>query len=240
MRHKSARLLEYCQILAKRLRQNGKPSTRGAGNFHTGDSMKKIILLVVALGLVSHGDAWAKRRDRGDRWRDNGRNEQTQQQPGQLPNCPGAPSVNNEQVLQWKESTQSGYTGRAFVQGVVVGTLVDRGSHLHLEIDLSNVSNTRSDHLEVVYNKQFGEVPTYRQGSMVQACGDYITSTQRNGGYDPSPVGAIIHWIHMSPKENRHPSGFLAIDGQVTGLVNPNDRGARSFFGEFLSLAVGN
>lgn len=192
--------------------------------------MKKVVLLVVAIGFFGFNSAWAK-RDRQPQ------NEKVQQ--GQLPPCDGAPTVNNAQVLQWKENTKSGYKARAFVEGIVVATLVDRGSHLHIEIDLSNASSSRSEHLEVIYNKQFGEVPQYRQGSLVQACGDYITSTQRNGGYDPSPVGAIIHWIHMSPKPNNHPSGFLAIDGKVTGLVNPNDRGARGFFGDFLDLAAG-
>lgn len=200
--------------------------------------MRKIILLVVALGLVGHGDAWAKRRHKEDRGRDKGRQEQGEQQP-QLPVCPGATSINNEQVLQWKENTPSGYKARAFVEGIIVGTLVDRNSHLHLEIDLSAASNSRAEHLEVVYNKQFGEVPSYRQGSVVHACGDYITSNRRNGNYDPSPVGAIIHWIHMSPKQDRHPSGFLAIDGQVTGLVNPNDRPMPAFMEELWDLAVG-
>jgi hypothetical protein len=141
-----------------------------------------------------------------------------------LPQCVGSPQTNNEQVLRWKESTQSGYTARAFVVGVLVGILTDQGSHLHLEVDLSNKSTARSEHLEFVYNKEFGEVPPLRIGMEIKACGDYITSTQRNGGYPPSPVGAIIHWIHMSPKPERHPSGFLVIDGKLTGQKDPHDR----------------
>lgn len=186
--------------------------------------MKRSILLVLGLIAFTHGSAWAKK-------------------PDQLPPCPGSPQPNNEQVLRWKETTKNSFKARAFVEGTLVGVIRDRHSHLHLEIDLSDESNSRSEHLEVIYNKKFGEVPPYRQGMLVQACGDYITSNRHDGRYEPSPVGAIIHWIHMSPKPERHPSGFMAINGKVTGLVNPNDRPHQGevpgFFGELFDLAAG-
>jgi hypothetical protein len=191
-------------------------------------------LLVLALGLALFGQSAFAHNHHHDRYRNRDRERQEQQdrpkippqdvQQGQLPECVGSPQVNNDQVLKWKTSTQSGFTARALVMGVLVAILTDQGAHLHLEIDLGNQSSGRANHLEVIYNKQFGETPPLRVGMQVEACGDYITSTQVNNGYPPSPVGAIIHWIHMSPKPDRHPSGFLVIDGKLTGMNDPHDR----------------
>ena len=200
--------------------------------------MKKAVLLLLGLMLAGQNAAWAKHHRDHNYWQYPNRQRQQQgqdpqqppkqqpQNPDQngLPVCAGAPQPNNDQVLQWKTSTRSGFTARAFIVGVLVAILTDQGAHLHLEVDLSNHGNGRAEHLEVIYNKQFGEVPPLRLGMEVQACGDYITSTQVNNGYPPSPVGAIIHWIHMSPKPDRHPSGFLVIDGHLTGQNDPHDR----------------
>ncbi len=197
-----------------------------------GESMKKAIFLLLGLLLAGQDTAWAKHHRDHNYWKyPNHKNEERQQQSsdqnsdnGEIPSCAGSPQPNNDQVLKWKTSTRSGFTARAFVVGVLVAILTDQGAHLHLEVDLSNRGNARAEHLEVIYNKQFGQVPPLRLGMEVQACGDYITSTEKNNGYPPSPVGAIIHWIHMSPNPNRHPSGFLVIDGHVTGQKDPHDR----------------
>jgi hypothetical protein len=133
-------------------------------------------------------------------------------------------NINNQQVITWKTSTKNQYLDRGFVEGQVVQALVDRGSHLHIEVNLDPSSNDRANHIELVYNKSFGKVPAFRRGSQVAACGDYITSSKDTPRYKKSPVDAIIHWIHMSPKPERHESGFLMLDGVLTGQVNPDDR----------------
>jgi hypothetical protein len=145
----------------------------------------------------------------------------------QYPECTrrGQPmEVNNRQVLDWKTSTKNQYQDRGFVVGHVVQALQSRNSHLHLEIDLDPSSNDRADHIEIVYNKEFGAIPRFSQGSEAVVCGDYITSNQETKRYKPSPVGAIIHWVHMSPNPGRHDHGFMMLDGVLTGQENPNDK----------------
>lgn len=186
------------------------------------------VLLILALVVSLPAEA-----RRGRNYNDRGNREAPAGAPvGAVPGleCKGRGSevlpINNDQVLQWKESTPNQFKARAHVMGKIVNTILDRDSHLHIEIDLNDgPQKARNENLEVVYNKKFGEVPAYRAGMILQACGDYITATQSSGPYKPSPVGAIIHWVHMSPDPSRHASGFLAIDGKVTGQKNPNDRG---------------
>lgn len=127
---------------------------------------------------------------------------------------------NNAQVLSWKESTKDQYHDRALVMGKLVGVLLDRSSHLHLEIDIGGpgAPRARNQRIEIVYNKEFGAVTDYRTGSEVYACGDYITT---KGGNNPSVTGAIVHWVHMSPDQGKHSNGFLMIDGKVHGMEAP-------------------
>jgi hypothetical protein len=142
---------------------------------------------------------------------------------GALPTCVdrrGQPmAVNNEEVIRWKESSPNQYRNRALVQGSLVRILLDRRTHLHLEVDLSPVSpdGDRADHIEIIYNKKFGRLDEFSPGQDVVACGVYITAREQAGPYRPSPVGAVVHWVHSSYNERKHPSGFLAIDGKVFG-----------------------
>ncbi len=131
--------------------------------------------------------------------------------------------VNNEEVLRWKEETPNGYKDRALVTGTLVGVLLDRRSHIQLEVDLTPESdaNGRRDHLEIIFSKDFGKVSDVRPGLEVTACGDYITANKRKGHFPPSPVDAILHWVHKSTNENRHPSGFMAINGVLYGNDDP-------------------
>lgn len=144
-----------------------------------------------------------------------------------LPNCMGENrtplAANNEQVLVWKEETPNQFQARALVVGRLVKVLLDRKSHLHLEIDIGTAGSplARDEHIEIVYNKKFGSVNGVATGAEVAACGDYITAREKAGNYPPSPVGAIIHWVHMSPNPGKHPSGFLMIDKELFGQVNP-------------------
>lgn len=122
--------------------------------------------------------------------------------------------VNNEQVLNWKRTTANQFQDRANVSGQVVRLFADRSSHAHFEIQ---IGPRQGDVLEVVYNLHFGAIPEVQLGMQVQACGDYITATAHTGKYPPSPSGAIIHWIHMNPKNRGHDHGWMMIDGVVYG-----------------------
>jgi hypothetical protein len=135
---------------------------------------------------------------------------------------------NNAEVLRWKEQTKNQYKDRALISGVLVGVILDRKSHLHLEVNLTGDENSKDarEHIEIVYNKSFGEVAAVSPGMKVQACGDYITSNEQSGPYKPSPMGAIVHWVHKSNTPDRHASGFLAIDGKVYGLED--EKGGRN------------
>ncbi len=125
-------------------------------------------------------------------------------------------SIDNGQVLKWKESTPNQFLARAYVEGTVVTVYPDRNGHEHFAI---RIGNEPTDMLEVVYNSEFGEMPTPTVGMKVEACGDYITSTAQTEAYPPSPVGAIIHWVHKSP--SKHDSGFVMLDGVLYGYTFP-------------------
>jgi hypothetical protein len=135
----------------------------------------------------------------------------------QAPPCPAYGRnlpVNNRQVLHWKRTTENQFRERAHVEGRIVQIFPDRNDHEHFVIALGR---NEEDVLEVIYNKDFGQLPTLREGMMVEACGDYITSTSRSGPYPASPAGAIIHWIHMNPKNRGHEPGFLMVEGRLYG-----------------------
>jgi hypothetical protein len=119
-----------------------------------------------------------------------------------------------------------------------VSVILDRQSHLHLEIDIGTAGKpaARNEHIEIVYNKSFGKVDDVKTGSTVEACGDYITSNAKSGGYEASPMGAIIHWVHASNDTAKHSDGFLMIDGHLYGQEKPKD-GKGGDFTE--SLAAG-
>lgn len=118
---------------------------------------------------------------------------------------------NESQVLAWKEFTENKFLARAFVRGIAVRLIEDRQKHIHIEVDLDKDMNTTDDRVEIIYNTKFGTLPDFRYGDEVIACGDFIKDTY-------SPVGAVIHWLHLNPKKGPHEDGFIAINGQVAGL----------------------
>jgi hypothetical protein len=141
---------------------------------------------------------------------------------GTIPDCVDrgvALPLNNEQVLQWKTSTQNQFLGRARVQGQILAVYPDHSGHHHFEIQLGNA---KTDTLEVVFNESFGATPALHSGMQVEACGDYITSIAPAGRYPASPDGAIMHWVHASPNPTSHPSGYLVIDGTLYGQDTAN------------------
>ncbi|MGZ3771317.1 MAG: hypothetical protein ACXVCP_18315 [Bdellovibrio sp.] len=116
--------------------------------------------------------------------------------------------IMNDQVLQWKTSTKTGFLARARIQGIVDEVFPDHTGHRHFSL---KIGPAETDHIEVIYNLTFGNLPTPSIGETAEACGDYITSASQKGGYQPSPDGAIIHWVHRSP--NGHDQGYVILNG---------------------------
>jgi hypothetical protein len=124
-------------------------------------------------------------------------------------------AVNNAHVLMLRESTQDQHKDRAFVQGVVTNVYADRTGHNHFAVNLD--AHPAGD-IELIYNQKFGVIPRVVPGMSIMACGDYITAGPRSRL--PSPMGAIIHWLHYNPGDRdggKHPHGFIAINGKVYG-----------------------
>jgi len=123
----------------------------------------------------------------------------------------------NDQVIQWKVSTPDQTLRRALVKGVVAQVYHDHTGHSHFAIDIDARSG---GDLEVIYNDEFGALPEIQEGMSVVACGDYITVGPH--AHLPSPMGAIIHWVHYNPGNRDggvHKSGFLIINGKPYGIA---------------------
>ncbi len=123
----------------------------------------------------------------------------------------------NEQVIQWKRNTPDQTLKRALVEGTVAQIYNDKTGHAHFAISL--VDNSKGD-IEVIYNDEFGQLPMIRTGMKVVACGDYITVGPK--ARLPSPMGAIIHWVHYNPGNRdggAHKNGFLIINGIPYGTA---------------------
>ena len=121
---------------------------------------------------------------------------------------------NTQQVLHWKRTTSNQFQERGHVSGVVSAVYPDKNGHEHFQISMGRRAE---DTLEIIYNSDFGQIPSVQIGMRVEACGDYITSTARSGPYPPSPDGAILHWVHMNPKGRGHDAGYLVLDGKLYG-----------------------
>ncbi|UOF01738.1 hypothetical protein [Bdellovibrio reynosensis] len=121
---------------------------------------------------------------------------------------------NESRLLLYRDEMEPKFTARAFIKGIIVGIIEDRQKHVHFEVDLDGDLATRDDRIEVIYNTKFGPVPENRPGDELIACGDFVA--------DPySPFKAVVHWLHMAPKKSNHDHGYMIINGQITGLVNP-------------------
>ena len=145
---------------------------------------------------------------------------------GPVPECLGQDheqlSINNNQVIQWRESTKDQFHSRALVQGVITNVYPEKTGHAHFAINLDHVA---AGDIEIIYNQEFGHLPVLQPGMTVVACGDYITAGPRSRL--PSPMGAIIHWVHYNPGDRDggvHPHGYLVINGQPYGFSAPVPR----------------
>ena len=114
----------------------------------------------------------------------------------------------NDQVLKWKVSTSNAFMARARISGTVDNVFPDHSGHRHFSL---KIGPQATDHIEVIYNLSFGQMPTANVGDNAEACGDYITSIAQTGSYPPSPDGAIIHWVHRSPRG--HLPGYVILNG---------------------------
>jgi hypothetical protein len=122
----------------------------------------------------------------------------------------------NTEVLQWKRSTPDQTLKRALINGVVTGIYASKTGHTHFSM---SIDGDRIGDIEVIYNDDFGSLPAIQVGQAVVACGDYITVGPR--ARLPSPMGAIIHWLHHNPGDRdggRHKHGFLIINGRPYGI----------------------
>lgn len=125
--------------------------------------------------------------------------------------------IDNAEVLNWKDSTNNQFLARAHIEGTLTKVYPQKSGHTHFEV---KIGPKPTDTIEAVYNNSFGKLPALKSNMKIEACGDYITSTQETPQYPPSPDGAIIHWIHRNPKPSGHDSGFLMIDGVPYGQGN--------------------
>ncbi|MBS1960883.1 MAG: hypothetical protein JST04_01615 [Bdellovibrionales bacterium] len=139
-----------------------------------------------------------------------------------MPACLDGPDemrVDNQRVLDMKRTTKNQYLDRAFVEGRVSHLFNDKNGHDHFSIA---IGPGPKDTIEIVYNQEFGDSPNFKEGDPVVVCGDYITSNARAGGYDASPDGAIIHWVHFNPgtraNSERHAHGFIMFGADLVGF----------------------
>ncbi|MNJ92628.1 hypothetical protein D3C87_103020 [compost metagenome] len=123
--------------------------------------------------------------------------------------------VNNEQVLNWKYKSKNQFKDRGHISGVLTKVYKDKTGHRHFQV---RIGEEPRDTIEVIYNQSFGRIQekVMQIGAIVEACGDYITSNKRAGGYQASPDGAVLHWVHKSTNP-RHDSGYVAIEGELYG-----------------------
>ena len=126
-------------------------------------------------------------------------------------------AVDNQNVILWKTTTPNQTLKRSHVSGVIVKLYPDHSGHTHFSAKIGPNAN---DTVEVIYNMSFGQIKNLNVGMNIEACGDYITSNAPAGGYEASPDGAIVHWIHETNDANKHKAGFLIINQALYGYPN--------------------
>ncbi len=123
--------------------------------------------------------------------------------------------IDNDRVLELKRSTPNQFHARARIEGVVAALYRDTTNHDRFSVQ---IGPNRNDTIEIVYNQEFGALPyNMPTGAPVEVCGDFINSFERAGRYPPSPDGAIIHWVHASNNPQKHPHGYVILDGREYG-----------------------
>lgn len=136
------------------------------------------------------------------------------------------PDNNNAQVLQWKQTEPNNWQGRGNIEGTVIDVEPDASGHNHFIIQIG--PDAQTDIVEVIYNYDFGDLPQITVGMDIEACGDFIQAFAQSGPYAASPAGAIIHWVHGDPAQ-RHPDGFVMVNGTVYGFDYTHARGGANY-----------
>ena len=90
----------------------------------------------------------------------------------------------------------------------------DQTGHSHYVIDLDG--DGKGD-VEVIYQNDFGDIPSINQGNTITACGDFKVDHQNFSS------GGFVHWVHCNPrnKEPNHANGFVAVNGVTYGVNAP-------------------
>ena len=122
--------------------------------------------------------------------------------------------IDDGRAINWKLSTANQFTARGHVSGIIQALYPNINGHDHFEL---KIGPNAKDTIEVIYNKGFGPLGNLQTGMTVEACGDYKTSNAPANGYEASPDGAIIHWVHAANNPQNHPGGFLIINGVILG-----------------------
>jgi hypothetical protein len=134
-----------------------------------------------------------------------------------IPECLGENNqvlpVDDNATIALKTDTANGQLSRAHAEGPITKIYPNETGHNHFEISLGSAA---ADTLEVVYDTEFGALPTLEIGMNVEVCGDFINSYAPENGYQASPDGAIIHWIHKTDND-KHQAGFTIINGGLYG-----------------------
>jgi hypothetical protein len=121
---------------------------------------------------------------------------------------------NNDDVIKWKTTTANEWRSRAHVTGTVDRVYADQTGHRHFSL---KIGPQTQDNVEIIFNLGFGkDMPVPQEGDTAVACGDYITSFAQSGGYQASPDGALVHWVHRSDTP-KHDSGFVILNGVEYG-----------------------
>lgn len=139
--------------------------------------------------------------------------------------------IDNDRALELKETAPVGKPYRALIQGRVTqvfnGKCNSRGTcHDHFEIQLVGARGNAGP-VEVIYNEDFGAMNSPRVGALITACGDFINANRQNGRYEPSPSGAIIHWVHKAPCMD-HEHGYVIFEDEQKLYGFEEDRKARA------------
>ncbi len=137
-----------------------------------------------------------------------------------LDNSKQSMTYNNSTVVEWEQKTKDQYKNRALIYGTILKIYPDKTGHTHFALAMSG-----GGAIEVIYNDEFGDLPSLKSGMLVVACGDYIT-VGKNARL-PSPQPAIIHWVHYNPGDRDggiHPGGFLIVNGKPYGISGQSNR----------------
>ena len=116
-------------------------------------------------------------------------------------------------VQKWKNSNDTNWH-RVNLTGVVTQRKPDQTGHSHFVID---INGDGIGDLEVIYQKDFGQMPSINAGLTVSVCGDFKVDRQNFSS------GSFVHWVHCNPRTRQpnHANGFIEMNGVTYGITPP-------------------